>query len=321
MDSSARERVWYDDFFIQGSFHQYFAPEMLSDYIRLDPGFRAALGYEYNSFHLSIESGYSRIAGSNELVLDITIVPLVLKFGYHFSVFSIFGLQADLGLGVTFLTTNHYETALDWITGNLSEKNETSFFTIARGYVTITPFPFLRFLIGGGVDVIFEIEGPIALPVIEAAVSFYPFKILPRFPERKTTNAHGIVFESRSDNVIIEETPQGRIVRLLNAVYFEANSSVMIERYRYILNEAGERLRANPSLRITLRGYTAPFGTAEGRAEVSAARARYCADYLHRHYGIAESRMRIESYGADRAPAFRDATWESYRCVELIIGE
>ena len=107
----------------------------------------------------------------------------------------------------------------------------------------------------------------------------------------------------------------------MNAVYFEADSVTMIERYRPVLDEAGRRLQANRALHITLRGYTAPFGTAEGRATLSAARARYCMEYLKRSFGIADARITIEYYGAERAPELTDATWESYRCVELIIGE
>ena len=128
-----------------------------------------------------------------------------------------------------------------------------------------------------------------------------------------------VEFSRTHGNITIEETPGGKIVRLLNAVYFQADSSLIIEKYRPILDGAGERLRSNPNESIILRGYTAPFGTAEGRAEISSARARFCAEYLLENYGIASSRMKIENYGAEKLPEFRDAGWESYRCVELII--
>ena len=133
------------------------------------------------------------------------------------------------------------------------------------------------------------------------------------------TKEDTIVFSSVPENIVIEETKEGKTVRLLNAVYFEADKSVLIEKYRHVLDWAGERLRDNPTQNIILRGYTAPFGTPEGRAEISAARARICADYLAKNYGIAASRMKIESYGAEKSPEFKDASWESYRCVELII--
>ena len=128
-----------------------------------------------------------------------------------------------------------------------------------------------------------------------------------------------IVFSSVPENIVVEETGGVKTVRLLNAVYFQADTSVLIEEYRPILDRAGERLLANPEESITLRGYTAPFGTPEGRAEISAARARFCADYLAEKYGIPESRMEVEYYGAERSPEFVNAGWESYRCVELII--
>jgi len=94
----------------------------------------------------------------------------------------------------------------------------------------------------------------------------------------------------------------------------------MIPNYRHIIDRAGIALMDDPSLTITLRGYTAPFGTAEGRTELSLARAKVCAEYLKKQYGIPESRMKIEHYGAEKTPEFKDASWESYRCVELLLN-
>jgi outer membrane protein OmpA-like peptidoglycan-associated protein len=313
------DRRWYDNLFVEGSVHQYFAPGLLEDYIKPEIGFRCALGYEYNNFRFGVESGFSKIAGTNPLVSEITFVPLVFKFGYILPIYSVFGLQADIGMGFIFSNITRYETAVDVILNNLSYINERSFISGARIYATAS-WDFFRIYAGGGLDIVFEREGAIPMPLVEAGISVKPVPLARRITNRgNRTRAEGIVFSSLPENIVIEETEQGRTVCLLNAVYFGANNAVLIERYRHILDEAGIRLRTNPELKIILRGYTAPFGTAEGRAEISAARARYCAEYLKRQYGIDESRIKIEYFGAERSPVFIGATWESYRCVELII--
>jgi len=315
-NSNAQENI-----FVEGSAVYHFIPDIMKDLLKSKPGGRLAFGFDYNNFLFALESGYSNMTGTNLLMEKITFVPVVSKFGYLLQSESSLGLQAYLSLGIALFKIDHYKTAIDMNAGRITKDEERSFLGGLRLYATLSPRERIKFYAGGGADIIFEQAGPIPLAVIEAGISVRPFKAKTKTEDdgRQMPAPQEIVFESREENIIVEETAQGRSVRLLNAVYFEADSSVMIERYRPILNEAAERLRANPSLRITLRGYAAPFGTAEGLAELSSARARYCADYLATQYGISESRIRIESFGAERAPALRDATWDSYRCVELIL--
>ncbi|MCL2174987.1 MAG: OmpA family protein, partial [Treponema sp.] len=328
------QETWYEGFFVESSALYNFTPSIMKDTIKPVFGFRAALGYEYGNFkeesllakagggfRFALESGYTYMKGVNRLITEGSLVPLVFKFGYSQPLHPLVGLQADINLGMIFSNTSRYNSSSDIVNNNISKDTVINILGGLRGYVTITPLEYLKIYAGGGVDFIFEDFQPVPLAAIELGVSLKPFTLARKIKkhQEETSETGKIVFESRSENVVIEETRRGRTVRLLNAVYFEANTAVMLEDYRPILNEAGERLRANPRLRITLRGYTAPFGTAEGRAEVSAARARYCAEYLTREYGISASRMTIESFGAERAPAFRDASWESYRCVELLI--
>jgi len=312
-----------EDVFLEGSVLQYFAPDKMDDLLKSKLGVRFAIGIDSNNFLFAAETGYSNITGESPLIEKITLIPVVAKFGYMYPLQSNYGLQAMLNLGFAMFNIERYETAVNAAIGKSIEESERSLLGGFRLYATMLPRDRIKLYAGGGADIIFEKAGPIAMAVIEAGISIKPFTAKPKKPsepvERFEIAPEEIVFESRSENIIVEETAQGRSVRLLNAVYFEADTAVMIERYRPILNEAGERLRANPSLRILLRGYAAPFGTAEGLVELSSARARYCAEYLAAHYGISESRIRIEFFGAERAPAFRDATWESYRCVELIL--
>jgi len=317
----ADEEPWYEPFFVEASVQQYAVPGLFTDFLKPHTGFRAALGYEYRHFRLALESGYTHIEGTNPLVLDLRFVPLVLKFGYALPIRWGLGVQADITYGFMFSHVTHYKNAIGLLMNKQEESDGRSPFPGARLYATYTiPQEFLKIYVGGGVDMITELEGPIPIPLFEAGVSFKPLMLIrPARQKRPARKSEAIVFAHTPENIVIEETERGKTVRLLNAVYFEADSANMIERYRPILDEAGRRLRSDPALRITLRGYTAPFGTPEGRTALSEARARYCMDYLRRSFGISGERIKIEYYGAERTPEFANADWESYRCVELII--
>jgi flagellar motor protein MotB len=327
--SHAQETRWYDDFFIEGSIHQYFAPEILDYTVQPKTGFRGALGYEYNRFRLAVESGYTKITGTGGMEFDMSLAPLILKFGYGLPILYGFGLQADLGVGFMFSRITHYDSEMYWLNllkDNKQESKTGSPLMGARLYATYTiPQNFLKIYAGGGVDALFENDGPIPLPCIEAGVSFKPVMLIRPWVEKKKTAREGgiapenLAFSDTPGNPAIEQDEHGKAVWLLETVYFETNNAVMFEQYRPILDEAGRRLQANTELRITLRGYTAPFGMAEGRAALSLARARYCRDYLKNSFDIAEERIIVEYYGAGKTPEFADETWESYRCVELII--
>jgi len=285
---------WYENIFIEGSVLFYFAPKMLEEYLDTRPGFRGAIGYEYNNFRFAVESGYSDIIGTNPLVKEITLVPLVFKFGYALPLFSIIGLQADLSVGTKFSNTIRYETALDYITDNLSEDNEKSFLLGARLYAIILPLSFLKIYAGGGIDVLFETDGPIPLPLIEAGISIKPAMMI-----RKIAN-------------------KNKKITVLKGAYFESNSVVIDEQYIPLLDEAGQRLNDNSSLRVTLRAYYAPDGIemqvrhSTGEPALSAVRANICAEYLTRNYGIDSSRISIEHRDAGKNK-------ELYKCVEIIL--
>ncbi|MCL2185662.1 MAG: hypothetical protein FWB86_07410, partial [Treponema sp.] len=289
---------WYDGFFFEGSVHNYFPPSLLEDYVKPEIGFRGALGFELNNFRFAAESGFSRITGTNPLVLEITLVPLVLKFGYHWNFFSILGLQGDLHLGVAFSNTSRYETALDAVQNNLSKDSENSFLSGIRLYLTISPLKFLRIYAGGGIDAVFEKKGTLLLPVLEIGISVKPF-LISKYIKSKI-NSRFLV----NANV--------------NGVYFERNSVTAGEEYIQILDDAGFKLKENPARRITLRAYSAPYGVelqvrhGSGEPALSASRVQWCAEYLWQNYEIDTSRIRIE---------YRDAgdREELYRCVEVIV--
>jgi outer membrane protein OmpA-like peptidoglycan-associated protein len=127
----------------------------------------------------------------------------------------------------------------------------------------------------------------------------------------------GITGASQAQNisVILEDGRQG----ILNSIYFEPDTAVLIELYRSVLNGVGRRLAEDPSLELVIRAYAAYFGTADGRHTVSSDRAVFSRDYLATEYGISVNRFSTEVYGADRSPKYATEDWQTHRCVELIL--
>jgi len=312
----AQENRWYEPFFIEGSVIQYYLPELFSGLMEPQPGFRGALGYEYSRFRFAIESGYTRIDGTNPLVLETNLVPLTAKLGYNLPLRWGLGLQADVSFGVFFSRTLYYESAIDMVMDKKQDEQVTSPLAGARLYATYTfPFKWLKLYAGGGVDMVLETDGPIPPPVIEVGISIAPFA----FPRPKKKEP--AVIETPQTQASAAKESQ-RTVLSQRAVYFRADSAVLIEEYRPVLDDAGKQLRADPALRITLKGYTAPKGTDEGMTALSAARSWYCVEYLMKKYGIAEDRMNIEFYGADATGADESAEqkpWEYRRRVDIFI--
>jgi outer membrane protein OmpA-like peptidoglycan-associated protein len=294
--SFSDEPRWFEGFFIEGSLHQYSAPDILSELVNINPGFRAAFGYDFRHFRFAVESGFTDIQGDNPLVLDITIIPLALKFGYELPVYFGFGIQADLHGGYFFSRTNHYVTALDMIAENLQEDNERNLFAGGRLYLTwTTKRNFLKVYAGGGTDVVFETDGPIHMPLAEAGISIKPFTLI-----------------------------QSSKIKIFNPVYFEVNSAVMLEEYKKILDEAGRHLQEKSSLRLTMRTYTPPSGNIEwqvrrkdGTPALSAARAAFCTEYLQKNYGVSPSRIKIEY--KDIRKINDETQSRAFRCVDLVI--
>ena len=341
---------WYNRIFIEGSALNYFAPLDLNEVIKPKLGFRGALGYELWRFRFALESGYTHIEGTNPLVLDISLIPLVFKFGYNQPLFFGFGVQADLSAGFIFSRTSRYETAIGMLTGNLLNDKTRSPITGARLYLTWTvPWKFIKIYAGGGADIILETGGLLPLPLVEAGISIKPLFHLKRKtpalpavqeipqnivyipPEEKEEitvdeadageNVICKIIIETEETVCTEEDEPEPFERVFTAVYFPPDETVPFQQYLSVLDDAGVLLLSNPALHITLRGYSAPFSTAGGQENVSRQRAEYCADYLTENFGIEKERIAVEYYGANAKPEFADNTWDSYRCAELIIEE
>jgi len=295
---------WYEPFFLEGSLHYYIAPDAIADLINPMLGFRAALGYEFRRFRFAVESGYTHITGTNPLVLDLTFIPLVFKFGYALPIRWGLGLQADLNFGFLFSRTDHYDTAIDMLLNKLLEDDsERSLFGGGRLYVTYTfPGNFVKLYAGGGADIILEPQTPLPLPMLEAGLSFKPLALVGLFSGRAArTKAQ-------------KQVPSG-------TVYFAPDSAVPTEDSLAALDKAGHFLAAQPDTIIVLRSVA--FGTKPTLLDLSPARAEYCRNYLIEHYKIPEHRIQIEPWGAQLPVAsegeYTEVFWDTYRRVDLDI--
>jgi hypothetical protein len=292
----AEEEEWYMPFFVEGAAQMYAVPELFEGLIKPLPGFRAALGYEYKNIRLAVESGYTHIEGTNPFVINLKFYPLVLKAGYHLPIRWGFGLQSDLSFGRKFMQAVHYNDIIEIITESVNESFSHNMLLGARLYATYTIFSnSLKLYTGGGVDINFETDGTIVLPTIEAGLSVKPFKLV-KFTSEKW---------------------QGRPRR--NSIYFVSNSVELPEQYLSVLDNAGKRLAANPSSRLTLRAYNAPRNKIQTQIfnddktpALSAVRVRFCMEYLAEHYGISEERISVEYRAAGSNSGI-------YNCVDIIL--
>jgi len=164
-----------DSLYIYAAGSFFHTPRLFQEFIEPRPGFRGAVGYELRRFHFALESGFTRVAGTNPLVLDIELVPLAFRAGYALPLRGGFGLQGSIGAGIVFSSVTHYENAIALLTGNLQTSRARTPIAGARLFLTYDlPLNF-RLHLGGGLDALFENESPIPMPLIEAGVSFRPF--------------------------------------------------------------------------------------------------------------------------------------------------
>jgi outer membrane protein OmpA-like peptidoglycan-associated protein len=339
--NSEQESVWYSPFFIEGSIHYHFSPDPLSGAIRPQPGFRGALGYEWQKLRFFASSGYSLYEGTDPLVTAFSYTPLTAGVGYALPIKGNWGAQADMGLGIQFLRVSHYETWLNLAGNNSLESVERKFFVEGRLYATYTPFRFLRIFAGGGTDVVFETNKPVFFPVLEVGVSLKPFLLPPKppkperlvlepepeaeqpelvakIPELEDDDPEDIFEDGDPEDIFEIENPPGQKLPFRYVVYFQPDRGTdIVERYQPILKEVGERMLRYPETGLVLRGYAAPFDMEEGQITISAARVWYCTEYLKREYGIAEDRIRVTFFGAGEKSPPEGAGFNPRRRVEM----
>jgi outer membrane protein OmpA-like peptidoglycan-associated protein len=164
-----------DGLFLEGGAQYYFFPGPLKGLLEAKPGFRAGLGYEFHHIRLSVQSGFTRITGTNPLVAGVELLPIYGKVGYRFTLPANFFILPEAGAGIAFSTTTHYRTALDMLMDNLTVSSTKSFaaaLSLRLGWTV--PGNFLDLFLGGGFELILEDDGPIPLPALEGGILLRP---------------------------------------------------------------------------------------------------------------------------------------------------
>jgi len=314
---SPQDRRWYESFYLYGVGSFFYTPRLFQELIEPRPGIRAAVGYELWRLHFALESGHTQVVGINPLVLNIELVPLVFRAGYTHPLFRGLGLRADLGFGTVFSEVVHYENAIGMLMGNLLTSRARTPVAGGRIFLVYTLPLNLMLHVGGGLDALFENDGPIPMPLVETGVSIRPLGFRP--PRRPVAPVVDILALAMEAPAPVMDAPVPPPLRLVLAARFPPDMAVVIERYRFVMYEAGYLLRENPELRVVLRGHAAPFGDPGFLVALSRARAEYVRDFLVLRHGIGAYRITVEYPGVEGTPELADGSWESLRVVELVI--
>ena len=89
---------------------------------------------------------------------------------------------------------------------------------------------------------------------------------------------------------------EGRAVT--NDILFDVNSDVIKAESFAIINQFGDGMKNNPSLKIKITGHTDSDGNATANVELSKKRAAAVKKYLSNNYGIADDRIQTDGKGA-----------------------
>jgi outer membrane protein OmpA-like peptidoglycan-associated protein len=198
---------------------------------------------------------------------------------------------------------------------NVQEDRESSFIAGGRLYGTVTPLPYLRVYAGGGLDLIFEKEGPLPLPLVEVGVHFKPFVLTRKKPEPVIEEP---VIEIAIEEPVIEEEP---VIITLPNIQFQPDSTELTDSEKLKLQEIADILRNIPGVKIQVEGHTALAGFEERRPAFSRRRAQEVVSHLVSLGAVDADNVTVIGHGADR-PIGDNATEEGRsvnRRVEIFI--
>lgn len=135
-----------------------------------------------------------------------------------------------------------------------------------------------------------------------------PMQVGPVLVTVTVDDGHG---HQASDAVTIQVIQPVKQVITFEDVYFEFDRYSLRPDAQRILDDAVVKMNADPTLRITIEGYTCNIGTAEYNLALGERRARAVRDYLVSK-GISTDRLRIVSYGEER-PKYDNSREETRR--------
>lgn len=104
----------------------------------------------------------------------------------------------------------------------------------------------------------------------------------------------------------------------LQPAFFDLDSDALREDARAALDKDARSLRENATVAVTIEGHCDERGTAEYNQALGERRAQAAKDYLVAA-GIAESRLKIVSYGKERpfSEGHDEASWQQNRRAHL----
>lgn len=115
-----------------------------------------------------------------------------------------------------------------------------------------------------------------------------------------------------SANTTVQVVKPAPIVELnFEDVYFEFDRSSLRPDALRLLDDAVNKLQANPTKNLIIEGHTCNIGTAEYNLALGERRARAVVDYLSSR-GVSSGRLEIRSYGEER-PKYDNAREETRR--------
>ena len=122
---------------------------------------------------------------------------------------------------------------------------------------------------------------------------------------------------------VVEETEEQIIERMVanfQRVYFDVNSSDLNDESRAALDENLEIMQTETQLSIEIQGHADDRGTTEYNVTLGQKRAEKIAQHFTLQ-GIAESRIRIVSYGEEKpvVQGSSEAIWSQNRRCEFVI--
>lgn len=166
-------------------------------------------------------------------------------------------------------------------------------------------------------------DEPVAAPSAEQK----PAKAEPvKQPVKEETIASPVITESplsKEEAAAVASAADEQAVKLLNAVFFDFDSSTLSEASRDTLSaNATVLLKKQPNLKVQVEGHCDERGSAEYNLALGERRAKSAMNYLVT-LGVPASRLSTISYGEEKPadPGHDEAAWAKNRRAEFVVAK